>query len=190
MNARQAVEAPELSERRRRFVVEYVRLGGVNATLAALRAGYSHGRNKNSAAISAHRLLNDQKVLAEIRKEVERSLRAGVALGANVLVELAQNARSDSVRFQAASALLDRGGLQLKHMTETTVVVEDRRSNAELMASIEQLSRDLGMKVVDGKLIEQAKPLPAPSMSAAPIIDVCAEAEADDEEALEMSIFD
>lgn len=54
-----AKKEPELNERQKRFVAEYIKNGG-NGTEAAISAGYS----PKSAAVQASRMLSDDKVLA------------------------------------------------------------------------------------------------------------------------------
>ena len=109
-----------------------------------------------------------QVVVAAIKEEAERRLRAGVALGATTLEELALNAQSESVRLQAAQALLDRGGMQLASLSEHHVVVKDERSDDELRARVEQLQRELGLsaKVISGEVV-RPRSLPAPVIDAA-----------------------
>lgn len=150
----------KLTPKQQAFVRAFIGTGGSNATAAAIAAGYS-GKGKGAgAAVTASRLLRQPLVLQELRAETERRLRAGVALGASTLEELCKSANSESVRLQAATALLDRGGLQLAHLTKSHVTIEDRRSDAELKARIEALSRELGLQA---KVIE-ARPAPAQSL--------------------------
>lgn len=176
--------APELTQKQLRFVELYVQTGGANATNAAIAAGYSPGRKKASAGVSATRLLRDPAILAEIRKETDRTLRAGVALGASVLIELASSANSEATRLQAATALLDRGGLQLKALSEHRIELVDKRSDAELIARIDALQRELGLnaKVIEAKSI-------APALQSPPIEIIPAEFEPAQNN-LEGSIFD
>lgn len=129
-----------LSDRQRNFVRAFVR-NGANGTQAAITAGYS----ERGAGVTAHRLLRTPAVLAFLREETERVLNAGIAIGADVLVKLATAAKSESVRLQAATALLDRGGLPLKALTEHRHVIEDRRSDAELLERVNELARELGI---------------------------------------------
>ena len=91
-----------------------------------------------------------------------------MALGATTLEELALNAQSESVRLQAAQALLDRGGMQLASLSEHHVVVKDERSDEELRARVEQLQRELGLsaKVISGEVV-RPRSLPAPVIDAA-----------------------
>ena len=121
------MSAEQLTPKQQAFVKAHVRLGCLNATQAAIAAGYSGKGNGAGAAVTASRLLDKPHILDAIRKETERGLRAGVAVGAAVLESLAKTAKSESVRLQAAQALLDRGGMQLASVSEHHLVVEDRR---------------------------------------------------------------
>ena len=62
-----AKREPELNERQKKFVMEYLRNGG-NGTEAAIAAGYS----PKSAAVQASRMLNDDKVLAYKRAQARQ----------------------------------------------------------------------------------------------------------------------
>jgi len=148
------MSAQKLTHKQQAFVRSYVRLGGMNATQAALAAGYSGKDGGAGAGVAASRMLQKPHILHAIREETERTLRAGVAQGAQVLLDLASNAQSESVRLQAATALLDRGGMQLASMSEHHIVVEDRRTDAELLSRVEELSRELGVgsRVIPGEL--------------------------------------
>jgi phage terminase small subunit len=145
------VSAEKLTPKQLAFVRAHIRLGGLNATQAAIAAGYSGKGNGAGAAVTACRLLNKPHILDALRKETERSLRGGVAIGAAVLEDLAKSAKSEAVRFQAAQALLDRGGMQLTSVSEQRIVVEDRRSDLELLERVTELQRELGLstKVID-----------------------------------------
>lgn len=142
----------KLTPKAKRFCEAYVRLGG-NGTRAAIMAGYAEA----GAHVEAHRLLRKPLILEAIKEEVERTLRANVALGSSVLADLAENAKSESVKFQAAVALLDRGGFQLKHLSEHHHIIEDRRTDAELRAMAQELAARLNLRDDAGsraKLIE------------------------------------
>jgi hypothetical protein len=101
--------------------------------------------------------------LAEIRQEVDKRMRSGVALGAETLAELAGSANSESVRLQAAIQLMDRGGMQITTLSEHRVTIEDKRTDEELRARVAQLQRELGLsaKVVQGEVVPP-RSLPAP----------------------------
>lgn len=144
-----------LTAKQRAFVRAYISLGGTNATAAAVTAGYAPSKSKKrgdrsaGASVTAHRLLQKPTILKAIREETERALRAGVALGAHTLEQLCREANSESVRLQAAQALLDRGGMQLATLSQHHVVVEDRRTEGELLARVKELQRELGLNSID-----------------------------------------
>jgi hypothetical protein len=154
----------KLTPKRKAFVKAYLATGGKNATQAAIAAGFSN--KGNGASVIACRLLQDPVIQQAIKEEATRRLRAGVALGATTLEELALNAQSESVRLQAAQALLDRGGMQLASLSEHHVVVKDERSDDELRARVLQLQRELGLnaKVIPGEVVQ-------PLSLLAPVID-------------------
>lgn len=143
------------------FVEAFVSQGGRNATKAAVAAGYS----AKTAYSAAHALINKPHVLDAIMKRVERDLKAHVVVAAKTLYTLATNAKSESVRLQAAQALLDRGGMQLVARSEHRHVLEDRRSDEELKIHVENLTRQLGLQP---RLIEHA---PLPVCDQLPVID-------------------
>jgi phage terminase small subunit len=156
----------KLTSKQAAFVQAYLALGGRNGRQAAINAGYSaHGpkSGKLGAAVVASRMLRDPKILAELKRETESRLRAGVVLAGTVLEELARDAQSESVRLSAAQALLDRGGLMLTRMTEHTVTLRDERSDTELWARIGQLQRELGSnaKVIEAAVERESLPTPS-----------------------------
>lgn len=170
----------KISPKELRFVQAYVRLGGMNGTQAAIAAGYG----VSGAHVQAHRLLRRPHVLSAIKDETERGLRAGVAIGASVLEELAKTAASESVRLQAAQSLLDRGGMRLANISEHHHIIEDRRSDSELLDRINELSRELGIgaKVIPGesRRVDSAPALPLADHAAGafPTVEIPEDAEA------------
>ncbi len=137
----------KLSSQETKFVQAITQ--GMGKRDAAIFAGYA----PNSAHVSASRLLSREHVLHAIRDAAEKQINAGVAIGARVLVELAEKGKSEAVRFQAATSLLDRGGLPFIRQSETRHVIEDRRSDAELMEHVRNLAHELGVPL-EAKLIE------------------------------------
>lgn len=102
-----------------------------------------------------------------LRDAAEKKLHAGAAIGVNVLLELAEKARSEDVRLRAAAALLAHSGLAPVTRHETKHILEDRRSDAELLQHVKTLASQLGVKlpsnVVDATFEEIPKPaLPKP----------------------------
>lgn len=100
----------DLSEQERHFVREFVEIGHRKggAIDAAIAAGY--GRySREQAKSAAYRLARKPSVLAAIRNELSVKLNHAAALGVHVLVDLAQNAKSEQTRLSAARELVDRG---------------------------------------------------------------------------------
>lgn len=155
-----------LTPKQRRFVDHYLSLGGVNATRAAVLAGYEGGRN--GAGVTAHRLLKQPAILQAIRDLAEARLRSGVALAASVLEELAKTAKNESVRLKAAESLLDRGGLMLQTVSRHEVHVIHSKTDEELRARVEQLAKELGLA---GRIIEH-RPAAAPTVPAIEVVEV------------------
>ncbi len=131
-----------LTPTRQRFVQHYVETGGKNATEAWCLATRSCSRA--AAKVRAHFALKDPVVIAAIREVADKNLRAGVALAAATLLEIAgDKAMPPNVRRQAACDVLDRGGLLVKTVSEHRVIFEDRRNDSELMASIRKRAEAL-----------------------------------------------
>lgn len=108
-----AVTIDDLSERQAAFVREFVERGGRPgaAADAAVAAGYARPGPEGRAAarVRASELLRNERVLRFLRDEITRKLNAGATLGVRVLIDLAENARSEQVRLSAANSLIDRG---------------------------------------------------------------------------------
>ena len=145
----------KLNARQKKFVQMYVANGGFAAP-AAREAGYT----AKNARFNSHKFLDLPHVLAAIREEVQKRLDASVAIGARVLVELAEKAKSESVKLAAGEALLNRGGMRLAGLTEHRHEhrITDERSDAELRARVIELQRELGIKTIDGEVIRPALP--------------------------------
>ena len=93
-----------LTEQRKHFVETYCRLG--NGTLAAKEAGY---KASPSLVNQASKL---QQVSAEISEELRSSFMNAAPKALSILMDLAENSASDSVKFQASKDLLDRAGFR------------------------------------------------------------------------------
>jgi phage terminase small subunit len=153
----------KLSINQRAFVIAWLELGGTHgkASEAARIAGYTTTGGATRAR--AYSLMHNPRVLEAIKEEAEKRIQSGVALGASVLVEIA----SDPVhkdRFKAATALLDRGGLQLAMVNKHLHIVEDNRTDAEIERIIAEMAAKQGLdpkkllgnsaKVVDAEFSE------------------------------------
>jgi len=103
------VTLADLSEREAAFVHEYVERGGRPGVGAAAVIAAGITKNRAAARVRASELLRNPRVLGFLRDELTRKLNTGAVIGVQVLVNLAQSARSEQVRFSAARELVDRG---------------------------------------------------------------------------------
>lgn len=134
-----------LNDQQRMFVAAMVETGGGNHTRAARMAGY--GNTEESTRVAAHRLTHAPKIIAAIKEEADRQMQAGILVGSNALLAIAQDTMHKD-RFKAAVALLDRGGLQI--VTQHKVIVQDDRADREIMRDIVELAKQQG---IDPKML-------------------------------------
>lgn len=124
----------------RRFVIAMCETGGGNATLAYQMAG-GQSQSRNSMAVAASRLLHNELILAALREEADRRIRAGALLGASALTEMALDVTHKD-RFKAASALLAHAGLGIVAKSEITHV---HKSDDEIILRIRELAKTLNL---------------------------------------------
>jgi hypothetical protein len=121
------------TERQRAFVSAYAinpeTCGKVEQS--AIEAGYSQG----GARTRGGELLKMPHIQAAIRKEGGQMLASSAPMAISVLVKLARFASSESVRFQAASSLLDRAGFK----NPVQVEIKERRTLDEVDAELNML---------------------------------------------------
>lgn len=130
----------DLTEPQRAFVKNYVANGGSNELDAAFRAGF--GETSQSAAGAADRMMKMPRILSAIREEADKRLKSGAVLAASVLVEIASN-RMHRDQYKAAVELLNRAGLVVEGVSR--VIVEDHRTEEEIVRRITDLSSKLGI---------------------------------------------
>ena len=94
-----------LTEQRKHFVEAYCRLG--NGTLAAKEAGYKDSPSLVNQASKLKRELS-----SEIAEELTANFMSVAPKALSILMDLAENSASDSVKFQAYKDLLDRAGFR------------------------------------------------------------------------------
>ena len=111
-----------LTEQRKHFVEAYCRLG--NGTLAAKKAGYKDSPSLVNQASKLKRELS-----AEISEELRSSFMNAAPKALSILIDLAENSASDSVKFQASKDLLDRAGFRPIDRREE---IRPQRTPAEL----------------------------------------------------------
>ena len=118
-----------LTEQRKNFVEAYCRLG--NGTLAAKEAGYKDSPSLVNQASKLKRELS-----AEISEELRSSFMNEAPKALSILMDLAENSASDSVKFQASKDLLDCAGFRPIDRIEE---IRPQRTPEELEAEIKRL---------------------------------------------------
>ena len=118
-----------LTEQRKHFVEAYCRLG--NGTLAAKEAGYKDSPSLVNQASKLKRELS-----SEIAEELTANFMNAAPKALSILMDLAENSSSDSVKFQASKDLLDRAGFRPIDRREE---IRPQRTPAELEAEIKRL---------------------------------------------------
>ncbi len=118
-----------MNDQQAQFVREFVLTG--NASQSAIKAGYS---KKTSRAIG----YNLKKKLAkEIENATRLAIQDAVPGALAQITDLSQHANTESIKFQAACAILNYAGLKAVEKTQTTVV---EKSIDELRSELEQLN--------------------------------------------------
>ena len=118
-----------LTEQRKHFVEAYCRLG--NGTLAAKEAGYKDSPSLVNQASKLKRELS-----SEISEELRSSFMNAAPRALKILMDLAENSASDSVKFQASKDLLDRAGFRPIDQREE---IRPQRTPEELESEIKRL---------------------------------------------------
>ena len=118
-----------LTEQRKHFVEAYCRLG--NGTLAAKEAGYKDSPSLVNQASKLKRELS-----SEIAEELTANFMSAAPKTLSILMVLAENSASDSVKFHASKDLLDRAGFRPIDRREE---IRPQRTTAELEAEIKRL---------------------------------------------------
>ena len=146
-----------LTEQRKHFVEAYCRLG--NGTMAAKEAGYKDSPSLVNQASKLKRELS-----SEIAEELTANFMSAAPKALSILMDLAENSASDSVKFQASKDLLDRAGFRPIDRREEIL---PQRTPAELEAEIKRLVGSekaellLGKKTIDDlvqeKVLQQEK---------------------------------
>ena len=146
-----------LTEQRKHFVEAYCRLG--NGTLAAKEAGYKDSPSLVNQASKLKRELS-----SEIAEELTANFMSAAPKALSILMDLAENSASDSVKFQASKDLLDRAGFRPIDRREE---IRPQRTPEELEAEIKRLVGSekaellLGKKTIDDlvqeKVLQQEK---------------------------------
>lgn len=126
-----------LDDKRRRFVVGWVRNRGKNAAAVARASGFSD--KSEGAKVQAFRLLRQPKILAALKEEAERQLDATAALAILHLGGLVEH-KDPKVQQAAIDSVLDRKGFGRRTTQDIRVEHVDTRSTAELLAEVRRLT--------------------------------------------------
>ena len=118
-----------LTEQRKHFVEAYCRLG--NGTLAAKEAGYKDSPSLVNQASKLKRELS-----SEIAEELTANFMSAAPKALSILMDLAENSASDSVKFQASKDLLDRAAFCPIDRSEE---IRPQRTPVELEVEIKRL---------------------------------------------------
>lgn len=118
-----------LTEQRKRFIEEYIKLNCKNATLAAKNAGYS----PNTAHSQASNIMKDNETrqyLEERKEQIRHELQESFVFEAkeafNVMSRIMRDAAAkDSDRINAAKDFLDRAGFKPKEKVEVSKPIDD-----------------------------------------------------------------
>lgn len=135
-----------LTEQRKKFIDEYLKLRCNSQKQAAINAGYS----PKSAETQASQIMKDPQVaeyLAQKKADVEQEIRKGFlfdAMDAREVLHgvLMDEGAKDSDRIAAAKDFLDRAGFKALDKVEHSGKVETGPS--ELASILEQLRGDSG----------------------------------------------
>ena len=118
-----------LTEQRKHFGEAYCRIS--NGTLAARAAGYKDSPSLVNQASKLKRELS-----AEISEELRSSFMNAAPKALSILMDLAENSASNSVKFRASKDLLDRAGFRLIDRREE---IRPQRTPAKQGAEIKHL---------------------------------------------------
>ena len=121
------------TEKQQKFVEFYVMTG--NAKKSAIMAGYSAA----TAEVNGCKLR--KQLSAEIDQETRTAIAHHAAMSVKNLVDLANNAESETVKLQANKDILDRAGYKPTDRVEQTVTYDDK-STEELVAELNDLIGD------------------------------------------------
>ena len=128
----------KLTPRQRKFVLAVGIVGRGNFKRCALLAGYKDHTN-NTAQIG-WRLSHDPLVQAAMLEEAGKRLSSYSVSVADSLLDIAQNAKKESLRLKATLAIADRIGMHA-HSEHTVNVTHELGSNATLLARIRESLR-------------------------------------------------
>ena len=140
-----------MTEQRKLFVEAYCRLG--NGTLAAKEAGYKDSPSLVNQASKLKRELS-----SEIAEELTANFMSAAPKALSILMDLAENSASDSVKFQVSKDLLDRAGfrpIDRREEIRPQRTPEELKSEIKRLVGTEKAELLLGNKSIDDLVKEK-----------------------------------
>ena len=131
-----------LTPLQQKYVVALLETGGEKQGLAAQMAGYGGGRH--ACETRAYELNRNMKVLAAIQEEALKRMKSGSLMASSKLYMIAANDHHKD-QLKAVDMLLNRGGLVVQ--TQHKLVIEDTRTDDEVIARTVAMAKQLGMDV-------------------------------------------
>ena len=112
-------------------------LDGYAPKEAWVRAGYSEGQSRQAM----HKLRTNWRL---VDKMIDERIGSHAPLALNVVVDLMKNAKSETVRLNAAKDILSRAGkdkpVQITHSTKEPEDLPDEELDAEIIALADRLN--------------------------------------------------
>jgi phage terminase small subunit len=157
-----------LSKLQREFATHFVLTGG-KPRRAAILAGYS----PSSSSISAHRNLVNPRVLAEIDRLCKSNIKAALPVAIRTLISVCISSKDDRARVQAASKLVELGGMVPKGPgVQVNVGVQVNGQQAQALIGEVWKARERRMSSIEGGMpdspptldgVAEPAALPAPT---------------------------
>lgn len=169
INATELMELPTvrvLTEKRRRFVIEYC-TNGCNGARAIRDAGYNVC-DENSAKSLAYTTLQHDGVQAAIQDVARRQMHAGSIIAIQALIEVIED-KFHKDRVTAAKTLLSRTGFH--ETNEHKVRVTEEPNEDEMLQRAMALAQKLGAPIAQFVGHSREAALPAPKVEEAEVIE-------------------
>lgn len=162
------------NDRWRRFVLacnQPTSTGQVNYTQAAADSGFAT-ENRESLAVSGHRLAHDERIQAAMLEESKRRLKGALPMATAAIIKILADPLSKRAEImKAATILMDRGGMPMA--TEHKVDVTRTKDYAEQVEDAIRLCKELGIDPAQalGNIGITMPGLPAPVQHAGQVVD-------------------
>lgn len=136
----------ECSPAERAYIIAYLETGGRNHTQAAIVAGI--GGNRDSAAVSASRMMRKQRVLDAMKEVVDAGFQGDVFMARAAMQAMVLDPNHTS-HFKAVESTLNRAGMIVAALTKVEHNHTITLPTADLRKQLESDLKLLGMKMPD-----------------------------------------